>query len=131
MTAQPKQLIMDRGFPSSYDRSIAGKVTANYWLSHVYPPEVGRAHRDGDLHIHDLDMFANQRADLQVLRLEPFDATLIDWYRHEVDDAKQRNELRHGGPHSGHRDYDADHDHGRALLGVPTRPDTSRATSSA
>ncbi len=28
MTAQPKQLIMDRGFPSSYDRSIAGKVTA-------------------------------------------------------------------------------------------------------
>ncbi|GAA1764414.1 UvrD-helicase domain-containing protein [Kocuria aegyptia] len=28
MTAQPKQLIMDRGFPSSYDRSIAGRVTA-------------------------------------------------------------------------------------------------------
>src|SRR5690606_15777800 len=28
VTAQPKQLIMDRGFPSSYDRSIAGKVTA-------------------------------------------------------------------------------------------------------
>src|SRR5690554_829691 len=38
--------------------NTAGKVTANYWLSHVYPAEVGRAHRDGDLHIHDLDMLA-------------------------------------------------------------------------
>lgn len=38
--------------------NVAGKVTANYWLSHVYPPEVGRAHRDGDLHVHDLDMLA-------------------------------------------------------------------------
>lgn len=38
--------------------NISGKVTANYWLSHVYPPEVGAAHREGDLHIHDLDMFA-------------------------------------------------------------------------
>jgi ribonucleoside-triphosphate reductase len=38
--------------------NVAGKVTANYWLSHVYPPEVGDAHRAGDLHIHDLDMLA-------------------------------------------------------------------------
>ncbi len=38
--------------------NVAGKVTANYWLSHVYPPEVGRAHRDGDFHIHDLDMLS-------------------------------------------------------------------------
>ncbi|MDR3202291.1 MAG: ribonucleoside triphosphate reductase [Bifidobacteriaceae bacterium] len=38
--------------------NTAGKVIANYWLSHVYSPEVGRAHRDGDLHIHDLDMLA-------------------------------------------------------------------------
>ena len=38
--------------------NVAGKVTANYWLSHVYPPEVARAHREGDLHIHDLDMLA-------------------------------------------------------------------------
>ncbi|WP_444452187.1 ribonucleoside triphosphate reductase [Rhodobacter capsulatus] len=38
--------------------NISGKVTANYWLSHVYPPEVGVAHREGDIHIHDLDMFA-------------------------------------------------------------------------
>ena len=38
--------------------NVAGKVIANYWLSHVYPPEVGAAHRDGDIHIHDLDMLA-------------------------------------------------------------------------
>jgi len=38
--------------------NVSGKVTANYWLSHVYPPEVGRAHRDGDVHIHDLDMLS-------------------------------------------------------------------------
>ncbi len=38
--------------------NVSGKVVANYWLSHVYPPEIGRAHREGDLHIHDLDMLA-------------------------------------------------------------------------
>ncbi len=38
--------------------NVAGKVTANYWLSHVYPSEVGEAHRNGDIHIHDLDMLA-------------------------------------------------------------------------
>jgi ribonucleoside-triphosphate reductase len=38
--------------------NTAGKVVANYWLSHVYSPEIGRAHRQGDLHIHDLDMFS-------------------------------------------------------------------------
>ncbi|RKZ98379.1 MAG: ribonucleoside triphosphate reductase [Gammaproteobacteria bacterium] len=38
--------------------NTAGKVTANYWLNHVYPNEVGLAHREGDFHIHDLDMLA-------------------------------------------------------------------------
>jgi ribonucleoside-triphosphate reductase (formate) len=38
--------------------NISGKVVANYWLSHVYPVEVGRAHRAGDIHIHDLDMLS-------------------------------------------------------------------------
>ncbi len=38
--------------------NVSGKVVANYWLSHVYSPEIGRAHRDGDVHIHDLDMLA-------------------------------------------------------------------------
>lgn len=31
-----------------------GKLTANYRLSHVYPTEIGNAHRNGDYHIHDL-----------------------------------------------------------------------------
>jgi ribonucleoside-triphosphate reductase len=36
----------------------SGKMIANYWLSHVYPPEIGMAHREGDIHVHDLDMLA-------------------------------------------------------------------------
>ena len=36
----------------------SGKMIANYWLSHVYAPEAGVAHREGDIHIHDLDMLA-------------------------------------------------------------------------
>lgn len=38
--------------------NLSGKVVANYWLSHIYPPEIGEAHREGDIHIHDLDMLA-------------------------------------------------------------------------
>jgi ribonucleoside-triphosphate reductase (formate) len=38
--------------------NVSGKVVANYWLDHVYPPAVGRAHREADLHIHDLDMLS-------------------------------------------------------------------------
>ncbi|HEX8012022.1 MAG TPA: ribonucleoside triphosphate reductase, partial [Casimicrobiaceae bacterium] len=38
--------------------NVSGKVVANYWLSHVYAPEIGDAHRNGDVHIHDLDMLA-------------------------------------------------------------------------
>ncbi len=38
--------------------NVSGKVIANYWLNHVYPPEVGVAHREADFHIHDLDMLS-------------------------------------------------------------------------
>ncbi|OGH64726.1 MAG: ribonucleoside triphosphate reductase [Candidatus Magasanikbacteria bacterium RIFCSPHIGHO2_02_FULL_47_14] len=38
--------------------NTAGKVTANYWLSHIYPSAIGDAHRNADVHIHDLDMFS-------------------------------------------------------------------------
>ena len=38
--------------------NVSGKVIANYWLSHIYPPEVGDAHRQGSFHIHDLDMLS-------------------------------------------------------------------------
>lgn len=38
--------------------NVSGKVVANYWLSYIYPQEVGRAHREADIHIHDLDMLS-------------------------------------------------------------------------
>jgi len=54
--------------------NTAGKVIANYWLSHVYKPEAGEAHRSGDLHIHDLDMFSGYCAgwSLRTLLAEGF-----------------------------------------------------------
>lgn len=38
--------------------NTSGKVVANYWLNYIYPPAVAEAHREADLHIHDLDMLA-------------------------------------------------------------------------
>lgn len=35
--------------------NTVGKVVANYWLNEVYPKEAGEAHREGFIHIHDLD----------------------------------------------------------------------------
>ncbi len=37
--------------------SNSGAVTANYWLSEIYDPEIAEAHRNADIHIHDLSMF--------------------------------------------------------------------------
>ena len=36
--------------------SNSGAVTANYWLSEIYDHEVAEAHRNADIHIHDLSM---------------------------------------------------------------------------
>ena len=36
--------------------SNAGAIAANYWLSQVYDSEISNAHREGDIHIHDLSM---------------------------------------------------------------------------
>ena len=38
--------------------NVSGKIIANYWLSHVYPQAAGEARRNGDFHIHDLDMLS-------------------------------------------------------------------------
>jgi len=35
--------------------NVAGKIIANYWLDKIYTKEEGYAHRNGDIHIHDLD----------------------------------------------------------------------------
>ncbi|MEG2506146.1 MAG: ribonucleoside triphosphate reductase [Longicatena sp.] len=34
----------------------SGAITANYWLSEIYDEEIANAHRNGELHIHDLSM---------------------------------------------------------------------------
>ena len=36
--------------------SNSGAITANYWLSEVYDQEIEKAHREADMHIHDLSM---------------------------------------------------------------------------
>ena len=36
--------------------SNSGAVTANYWLSEIYDEEIANAHRNADIHIHDLSM---------------------------------------------------------------------------
>lgn len=36
--------------------SNSGAITANYWLSEIYDEEIASAHRNADIHIHDLSM---------------------------------------------------------------------------
>ncbi|TRX29387.1 ribonucleoside triphosphate reductase [Flavobacterium franklandianum] len=54
--------------------NVAGKIIANYWLDKVYTKEEGYAHRNGDLHIHDLDCLTGYCAgwSLRVLLNEGF-----------------------------------------------------------
>ena len=54
--------------------NVSGKVVANYWLKHVYTPEIGQAHLNGDYHIHDLDMLSGYCAgwSLRTLLTEGF-----------------------------------------------------------
>nr|NLD41559.1 ribonucleoside triphosphate reductase [Actinomycetales bacterium] len=49
--------------------NTSGKVIANYWLSQVYSDAAEVAHREGDLHIHDLDMFSGYCAGWSLRRL--------------------------------------------------------------
>ncbi len=37
---------------------ISSEITAEYWLNSIYPPEIRRAHLEGDLHLHDLNLLA-------------------------------------------------------------------------
>ncbi|NHN24128.1 ribonucleoside triphosphate reductase [Flavobacterium jejuense] len=54
--------------------NTAGKIIANYWLDKVYTKEEGYAHRNGDIHIHDLDCLTGYCAgwSLRVLLNEGF-----------------------------------------------------------
>ena len=37
---------------------ISSDVTSEYWLNRIYPPEIRHAHKEGDLHIHDLSLLS-------------------------------------------------------------------------
>jgi ribonucleoside-triphosphate reductase (formate) len=37
---------------------ISSDVTSEYWLNSIYPPEIRRAHKNGDIHIHDLSLLS-------------------------------------------------------------------------
>jgi ribonucleoside-triphosphate reductase len=37
---------------------ISSDVTAEYWLNCIYPPEIRQAHKEGDLHLHDLSLLS-------------------------------------------------------------------------
>jgi len=37
---------------------ISSDVTAEYWLNSIYPPEIRNAHKEGDIHIHDLSLLS-------------------------------------------------------------------------
>ena len=53
---------------------ISSDVTAEYWLNRVYPPKVRKAHKSGDIHIHDLSLLSVYCVgwDLQDLLLQGF-----------------------------------------------------------
>lgn len=37
---------------------ISSDITSEYWLGRIYPPEIRRAHKKGDLHVHDLSLLS-------------------------------------------------------------------------
>ncbi len=53
---------------------LASSIAARYWLHKIYPPEVQRAHVEGDLHLHDLGMLSVYCCgwDLQDLLIQGF-----------------------------------------------------------
>lgn len=58
--------------------NLAGKLIANWWLDEVYSKEEGEAHRNGDYHIHDLDILGAYCCghDLQKLLQEGFNGVI-------------------------------------------------------
>lgn len=47
----------------------SGSITANYWLSEIYDEEVAAAHRNADIHIHDLSMLTGYCAGWSIKQL--------------------------------------------------------------
>ncbi len=68
--------------------NISWKVTANYWLSHIYPNEIWNLHRNADFHIHDLDMFSGYCAGWSLRQLLE---EWFNWSDNRIDSAPARN----------------------------------------
>lgn len=68
--------------------NTSGKVTANYWLSHVYPKEVWDLHRNWDYHIHDLDMFSGYCAGWSLRQLLELG---FNWLPNRLESAPPKN----------------------------------------
>lgn len=53
---------------------ISSDITSEYWLGKIYPPEIRRAHKSGDIHVHDLSLLSVYCVgwDLQDILLEGF-----------------------------------------------------------
>ncbi len=49
--------------------SNSGKITSNYWLSEIYDSEITKAHKDGDIYIHNLDMLTGANAGWSLLSI--------------------------------------------------------------
>ena len=48
----------------------SGSITANYWLSEIYDDEIASAHRNADIHIHDLSMLTGYCAGWSLRQLD-------------------------------------------------------------
>ena len=47
----------------------SGAITANYWLSEIYDDEIANAHRNADIHLHDLSMLTGYCAGWSLIQL--------------------------------------------------------------
>lgn len=68
--------------------NVSGKVTANYWLSHIYPEEIWALHRNWDYHIHDLDMFCWYCAGWSLRQLLEL---WFNWLSNRIESAPAKN----------------------------------------
>jgi anaerobic ribonucleoside-triphosphate reductase len=64
--------------------SNSGAVTANYWLSQVYDKEIADAHRNADMHIHDLSMLTGYCAGWSLKQLIQEGLRRSPWQNHFV-----------------------------------------------
>ena len=51
--------------------SNSGAITANYWLSEIYDEEIANAHRNADIHLHDLSMLTGYCAGWSIKAADP------------------------------------------------------------